>query len=317
MGEVDIGDAATAGLRMMGRQPFSVLCWGLIMAIYVGLLFLLFGGAVAAAVTNLVANAGSTPSPEQILGLLFSTLGFFFFLFVGAELLAIVFRGAAIRAELDPAASSFAYMRLGAQEAWLLAASFVFWLVLFGANMLMAIPVAALGVAQGVGSIAANVQGGAQHAGVFSGLGLLQVLLRLVIYAVSVWLWLRLCLGVVMSFQDRQFRLFEAWAVSRGHVLRMFLTMLLVVLMMFGVGIVMTIIALVTMAVTLGGVFQDPKAFFSQPPSAWLSAVTPLIVVTLVWIVVGVGVGNALTWGALARLWRQLHPEADVAKTFA
>src|SRR5579863_5073522 len=213
--EIDIGDAATAGLRMMGRQPFAVLCWGLVMAIYVGLLFLLFGGAAAAAISNLVATAGSTPQPEQILGLVFSLMGFFFFLFFGAELLSIVLRGAAIRAELDPGASNFAYMRLGAQEAWLLAVSFVFWLTLFGANMLMSIPVVAVTMVGAVGSIASAAQGGAAHAGAMAGLGPIEVLLRLATYAVSIWLWLRLSLGVVMSFNDRQFRLFDAWTLSR------------------------------------------------------------------------------------------------------
>ncbi len=317
MGEIDIGDAATAGLRMMGRQPFSVLCWGLLMGVYVAMLFLLFGGGIAGAVSSLVATAGSTPSPQQIIGLALSTFGFLFFLVVGVELLGVVLRSAAIRAELEPAASNYAYMRLGAQEAWLLAASFVFWLVLLGANMLMSIPAAALSAAAGLGSIAANTQGGAPNLGAMAGFGAVRLLVQLVTSAVSIWIWLRLSLGVVMSFQERQFRLFEAWTVSRGHVLRMFLTMLLVFVMTMGVGLVMFIVALVAFGVGLGPVAHDPKAFFSQPPSAWLSALTPLIVVMLVWIVVGVGVGNALTWGAMARMWRQLHPEGDVAKTFA
>jgi hypothetical protein len=48
-----------------------------------------------------------------------------------------------------------------------------------------------------------------------------------------------------------------------------------------------------------------------------MAALTPVFVVFLIGIVVSVGVGNALIWGAVARMWRQLNPDADVAKTFA
>ena len=43
---------------------------------------------------------------------------------------------------------------------------------------------------------------------------------------------------------------------------------------------------------------------------------TPLLVVGLIWIVVSTSTSNALAWGAVARMWRQLHPDSDVAKTF-
>ena len=315
MAEIDIGDAAMAGVRTITRQPFAVLAWGLMMAILVGLLLLIFGGGIASTISAMV-TAG-TPSPAQIFGLIGGAFGFLFLLIVGVQLLDLVLRAAAIRAELEPDAHNYAYMRMGAQEGWLLAASFVFWLVLLGANIAMSIPIAIISVAASVGSIASAAQGNPDLGTMAAGAGI-RLIGQLIIAAVSIWLWLRLSLGVVMTYHERQFRLFESWALTRGHVLRMFLTMLLVVLMLAAMYIVLWIIGVVTLGMTIVGVAgHDPKAFFSQPPSVWLGALTPLFVVFLVAIVISVGVGNAMIWGAVARMWRQLTPEAEVSKTFA
>jgi len=318
MGEIDIGDAATAGLRMIARQPIAVLCWGLLMAVYVGLLFVLFSGGVASAISTLIANGAAAPPLSLVLQLVLNAFGFLALLIVGTQLLDVVFRAAAIRAELEPQASGFAYMRLGSQEAWILAASFVFGLVLFGANFLMSIPLAIVTMAASIGELAAsNGSSASQGLGMAAGVLVLRFFGQLIITAVSIWLWLRLLLGVVMSYHERQFRLFESWTLTRGHVWRMFLTMLLVTLMLIALGLVMFIVCAITFGVTLGVVAQDPKTFFAQPPATWLAALTPLMVVILIWIVVSVGFTNALMWGAVARMWRQLTPEADAARTFA
>jgi hypothetical protein len=317
MPEINIGEAASAGLRMMARQPLAVLCWGLLMALYVGLLFLMFGTGIAAAISSLVATGGGEPAPAQILALIGACFGFFFFLVVGGQLLALVFRAAAIRAELEPEASAFAYMRFGGQEMWMLGTSLVFWLVLLAANILMSIPLGILTFATAAGSIATAAHGGgAAMGGMLAATSGIRFLGQLAITGVSIWLWLRLCLGVVMTFKEQQFRLFESWSATRGHVWRMFLTMLIVGLIEFAIGLVMFIIAAVTAGVTITGIAQDPQAFFSQPPTVWLGAMTPLLVVALIWIVVATSVSNALAWGAVARMWRQLHPDSDVAKAF-
>ena len=316
MAEIDIGDAAMAGVRTITRQPFSVLVWGLLMAVLVGALFLMFGGGIASTISTIVASGGN-PTPEQILGLVGGAFGFICLLVIGVQLLDLVIRAAAIRAELEPEARTYAYMRMGAQEGWLLATSFVFWLVLFGANVAMAIPLAILQAAAAVGAIASGAQG-APDSGMAAGAVAVNVVGRLIIVAISVWLWLRLSLGVVMTYRERQFRLFESWAVTRGHVWRMFLAMLLVVLMLAAIYLVLWIIGIVTLGMTIVGVAgHDPRAFFSQSPSVWLAALTPLFVVFLIGIVITVGVGNAMIWGAVARMWRQLNPDAEAPKAFA
>jgi hypothetical protein len=319
MAEIDVGDAAMAGVRMITRQPFSVLTWGLLMAILVGLLFLVFGGGLAATISSIVtsSSAGATPTAAEIFGLIAGAFGFLFLLVVGAQLLDLVIRAAAMRAELQPEAHSFAYLRFGSQELWLLAASLVFWMVMLGANIAMSIPVAIISAVSTIGSVSAASQG-APDFGAMAGAAGVRLIGQLIILAVSIWLWLRLSLGVVMTFRDQQFRLFESWALTRGHVWRMFLTMLLVFLMLLAVSLVLWTIGLIAVGATVfSAVAPDPKAFFSRPPAEWMAALTPVFVVFLIGIVVSVGVGNALIWGAVARMWRQLNPDADVAKTFA
>jgi len=314
--EIDIGDAATAGWRTIRRQPFSVLVWGLLMAILVGLLFVAFGGGMASTIGAMIAAGPTGVTPAEVFSLIGGAFGFIFLLIVGVQLLDLVLRAAAIRAVLEPDAHNYAYMRVGGQEGWLLAASLVFWLVLLGANLAMNIPLGIIAIASTVGSIAASSQGSPDF-GAAAGFAGIRIVGQLIIAAVSIWLWLRLSLGVVTTFHERQFRLFESWAMTRGHVLRMFLTMLLVVLMLVAIYIVFWVACLVTLGVTIAGVAShDPKAFFSQPPSVWLGALVPLFVVFLIGIVVNVGVGNALIWGAVARMWRQLNPDAEAAKAF-
>lgn len=96
----------------------------------------------------------------------------------------------------------------------------------------------------------------------------------------------------------------------------MFLTLLLVAAMLLGLGLVMAAVAAVAVAASLAGVGPDPLAFFSRPPALWLGALVPVFIAFLVWIVVSVGIGNALIWGAVARMWRQLNPD-DPSRTFA
>ena len=316
MAEIDIIDAAMAGVRLIGRRPLSVLIWGLSMAVLVAALLAVFGGELAAAISGLIAAGATQPTPQQVLALIFGALGLVLFLGIGAELLALVLRAAAIRAELEPERDSFAYMRVGAEEAWLLGASFVFWLVLLAANFAMSIPIFIITMASAVGA-AASAHGGAPDVGSFAGLALLRVIAQLIVAGVSIWLWLRLSLGIVMTLREKQFRLFESWAATRGHVLRMFLAMLLVWVMLAVLYFVLVMIAAITFGATVVAVGQDPRAFFSRPPAEWLNAMTPLIIVCLVGLVIAVSAGNALIWAAVARMWRQLNPEADAAKAFS
>ena len=70
MAEIDVGDAAMAGVRTIMRQPFSVLAWGLLMAILVGLLFVSFGGGIASTIGAMIAAGPSGVTPAEVLSLI-------------------------------------------------------------------------------------------------------------------------------------------------------------------------------------------------------------------------------------------------------
>ncbi len=321
MAEIDIGDAATAGLKLIGRRPLSVLAWGALASAYVTVIVVLFGGGIAASIIGLVRNRGTEPAPAQIFGLIGGIFGAMLLLIVGLIVISAMIQGAVLRAELEPDRSAFAFLRFSRQELWLIAVNFVTAILLWVAQLVMLIPVMIITIAlaaAGLGSGVDTHNPGAL-ASIFAGAFGIRVIGQLVILAVTLWLWLRLSMGAVMSFREREFRLFESWAITKGHAGRMFLTMLLVWVMIVAVEIVVWIIAMAGAGVTIFANvdLQNPQSMLTIPPAAWIAKLAPLLVILALLLVVVVGVVNALVWGAVARMYRQLHPDADVATTFA
>ena len=248
-------------------------------------------------------------------------MGALVLLWIGLIFLGAVVQGAAIRAELEPDDRSFAYLKFGRQELWLVAVNFVLGLVLWAAQVVMSIPLAILTVGMAAGSVGtANAHDASGFAAAMAGTIGIRLIGQLVIAAVTIWLWLRLCMGPVMSFREREFRLFESWNLTKGHAGRMFLAMLLVVLMLVVVYVVFWIILAAGIGFTVfanASSAQSAQAFFSQPPDVWIGRLVPLLALLGVLMVVAVGVVTAMTWGSVARMYRQLNPDADVATTFA
>jgi hypothetical protein len=321
MAAIQIGEAATAGFRLMARRPFSVLTWGLVTAGYVGLIFALFGASLMTSVAGLVRSPGQTPTPQQIIGLIGASIGMGLLLGLGLLFLSAMVQGAVLRAELEPDKRGFAYLRLGRQELWLIAVNFVTAIVIWAACVVMMIPLFILAGVLGVG--AAGLAGSNRGAGavlpMLMGANLVTFIGQIVILGVAIWIWSRLSMGSVMSFRERQFRLFESWALTKGHALQIFLTMLLVVLILFVAEIVIGIIlgAGVGATVFANQDLRDPAVVAAMPPTAWIGRLAPLLVIYALVAVLFVGFSNAMTWGAVARMYLQLNPPEDVAKTFA
>ncbi len=57
-----------------------------------------------------------------------------------------------------------------------------------------------------------------------------QLPMQMVSWSMSIWLGLRFCMVAPLIFNDRRFRLFESWTLTRGHVWNL-----------FGVGLVMVL----------------------------------------------------------------------------
>ncbi|MBS0412650.1 MAG: hypothetical protein JSR86_22225, partial [Proteobacteria bacterium] len=241
---------------------------------------------------------------------------------IGMLLIGAMIQGAALRAELEPDRRGFAYMRFGSQELWLIAVNFVTAIVLWAAQVVMMIPLVILTAVLGVGA-AASLGGGHDSSATalpaLVGIQAVTFIGQIAILVVSLWIWSRLSMGAVMSFQERQFRLFESWALTKGHALSICLTMVLVFLII----IVAEIVAAVILGAGVGATIfanqdlRDPAALAALPPAAWIGRLAPMLAIGGLVIVVFVGLTNALTWGAVARMYRQLNPPEDVATTFA
>jgi hypothetical protein len=277
-----------------------------------------FGGAIVGAISALAASGNPAhPPPQLILGLIGGAFGFFSLLLIGGQLLDLAIRAAVLRAELEPGHSAFAYLRFGSQELWLIGASLVFWFVLVAANFAMSIPLGIVSMAGAAGTVLSG-GGGTPNVGAIAGMFGIRTVGQLVILAVSTWLWLRLCFGVVMTFRERQFRLFESWAATRGHVLKMFLTLLLVMLMLLVLFTVLaTVCFVVAGAALVSAAAGNWQALWQRPPAEIASLLWPVGIAVLVLIAVNVAVGNALIWSAVARMWQQLNPDADAAGAFS
>jgi len=309
MAQIDIADAATAGVKFTLRRPLTVLVWGALVVVFLALLIGLFGGGIVTSIVALAQSPDASPRPEAILSLIGGFLGFFCLLFLGSMVLGAVVMAAALRAELEPEKTGLAYLRFGAQELWLIGVNFVLWVVLFVAQMVMGIPLIVLMVAMGAASFGMHPGGGsaAFTGAMASALGV-RLIGQLVILGVTVWLWCRLSMGPVMSFRERQFRLFESWNLTRGHAWSIFLTLLVVIVMFIGLEIVLYILGGLAMfaAITPIPGITDFQTFFSRPPGEWIGQFAPAAAIMALLMVILVGVGNAMTWTAVARLYRQI-----------
>lgn len=321
MAEIQIGDAAMAGFKLVGRRPLSVLAWGLVTALFIALILLLFGGGLAAAVVGLMRNRGAEPDPAQVFGLVGSIMGAVLLLIVGLTVIGAMIQGAVFRAELSPEKRGVAYLQFGSQELWLIAVNFVMGVVLWVAQLVMSIPLVIITVMLGVsgaGLGADNHNPGASMSFLAGAVGI-RIIGQLVIAVVTGWLWVRLCLGTVISFRERQFRLFESWSMTKGHGLQMFLVMLLVVLMLAVLYIVAAVILFSGVAGTAmaNADLRDPAVLAALAPGTIIGRFAAVIAIGGILMVIFTGVVNAMTWGAVARMYLQLNPPDDVAKTFA
>ena len=308
MAEIDIDDAAWAGLRIIRRHPGAILVWGLLPVVYIAIILAIFGGGLMEAISSLRPE-GTSGSTRRFVDLLMSLSGIALLLIPGLTIISAVIQGAAIRAVLNPGFTRFAFLALGAQEWWLLATNIVLAIILVMAQFAITILLAPLWAATLLG------QGHSSGQSLVLGLALV---LRLIGLVVSVWLWLRLSLGAVESFDDRAFRLFESWNLTKGRVGPMFLAILLAFLVRLAVSLTLTSVmffAFFLFIVSDPGL-RDLAQLRMLPPAVTGEKLMPLFLLMAPVMVVVVGVDNALKWGVLARLYRQIRPEGDVSHIF-
>jgi len=281
------------------------LAWGLFPVIVVLPLLLLFAGTLF----TLIAAASRAGSDQSAIAAAVVPLigGIFLFVLLAILLAWVVgamITAAAYRAVLHPEQSSFAYLRFGAQELWLMAVAFVMGLVFFALGLVLAIPQSIVSVAMYNSGVGARVA--------------LVLIFALVRYVITIWLWLRLSMAFPMTFAERRFHLFESWALTRGHTVQLLLFGILAVLILFAIDIVACIVGGAAVFALAGGAIEaaraNPQAFFANPQAA-IAAFGPALAVVSLLLVVISGASTAIIRAPFAYIYRRLAGE-DAAAAF-
>ncbi|WP_454714692.1 hypothetical protein [Caulobacter segnis] len=244
MARFSVADAATAGFGVIGRKPLAVLGWGLAMLVATAAplyLLLLFMRPDFAVLMQIAAQQGGESDPET-LGrfmrlqsgmMLFQLVSWIWSTAVNAVICCAVFR-----AVLEPKDSRFGYLRLGAREGWTTLLFLVEYVLAYIAIFVVALLAMVVVAIVGVGA-------GGNSAGAMVGTGLVVGLLVLVLFF---WLALKLSMAAPMTFVDRQFRLFESWSFTKGHVGKLLGVSLLLLVFLIGIEVLFC-------GLVIGGVF--------------------------------------------------------------
>lgn len=304
MAGISVSAAAGAGFELIGRKPLAVLGWGLLIFVagvlpVVGV-FALVGPTMIALFRQMATHPNVPPDPAQ-----FSNMGGLMLLNPLIQLLSILFRavlcGAVFRAVLTPKDSAYAYLRIGMKEVWLAVLFLAEGILSVMLIMAVAIPVAIV-----VGLSIAFLNHAV--AAIFT------VLTVLAAIGLVIWILLRFALAAPMTFEEGEFRLFESWAVTRGHALQLLGLGLLIFLLLLLVELVLMAAFGISMLAVFGSFhFQKAQvmAFVQQPPSAWMGgAAVVFLVIGLVWSVLIAGV-HAVLFAPFAAFYRMLRPAPE------
>ena len=198
-------------------------------------------------------------------------------------------------------------MRLGGGELWIMLVNFVMGLMFAVAFFVLMMLV---GIVTGV--MAAGSNGQPNPAVV-----LIIPLAELLVGGALLFFWLRLCLAAPMSFHRRGFHIFESWALTRGHWLKLFAVGVVMVAILIGLEILCSILGGVGMLVSAGSMQAytgNPQAMFANP-QALFSALGPVLIIWALLYVLFAGISNAMFKAPLAYVYKSLT-QADVAQTF-
>lgn len=263
-----IGEAVKSGFQIIRDHPAAILMWSLAYFVIV----LLPQGAMIAAIWPDIVRAGEEaarsagpdgPTSEEIeaaLGMQGEMMLMQLVQIVTGILWMVLFYGAVYRVVLEPQNRAHWYMRLGDQELWLGVVSIVAFVIFFMVIMAAMIPAVIFGVAF-------TTMGGRMTASGWIVGGLLVA----ACFVAFFWAAIRLSLAYPMSFAERKFRLFESWALTRGHAWRMFLTVLAVIGLVLLLELLLFVLLIAAILVIAGILAVDPQgalARFIEDPLA-------------------------------------------------
>lgn len=309
MARFSVADAATAGFGVIARKPLAVLAWGLAMFVATAApmyFLLLLMRPDFAMLMQMGAQQGPANDPEMFGRLMRMQSGMMLFqllFWMWSTAVKAVICCAVFRAVLQPQDSRFGYLRLGAQEGWLTLLFLVEYVLAYIAFFVVALLGMVLVAIVGVGA-------GGNSAGAMVGTGLVVGVLVLILF---LWLALKLSMAAPMTFADRQFRLFESWGFTKGHVGKLLGVSLLLFVFLVGIE-VLFVGAVIGGVFTLGGQMSwlfEPgaaQALLREPPMEIVRKLGPAIAVAgVLWVVFSTVVVTVFCapWAASYRALRE------------
>jgi len=309
MAEISVGAAVSEGFALIRRAPATVVIWGFAQVGLLAVVFTVLSPVYAAMFEAFRASAAWGTGADAFQSMnpaVMQTQGLTYLIDVVEVGFAAVMYCAAYRAVLHPEQSAFGYLRVGMPElyvgALLIGAYFVFFIGILIIVIVVGIIVAIFAV---------------MH--LWPAAIILGIVGALAVIVASFYIALRFSLIGPMIVDDGKFHFEDAWALTRGHVLPLFLVALVLVLVVLAAEIVL---GLVFVAIGLGGLsalaggLGNLPTFFQQPVGTIFARLSPLLVIAaMIWIPVA-GAMNAILLAPWARAYRDLKP-TDVSATFA
>jgi hypothetical protein len=253
MSDFSIGDAVGSGFGLIARRPIAVIVWGMVYTLIVILPLPLVGGlmlsdlpAFLKSVQDAAQQGGETAGPPPAFFALQSKMMLLQPLMLLTSLGGrALLTGAIFRGVLEPDNRKFLSLRFGKQELWLALLFLAFGFVIGFGIFLIAIAAVILGfLGWFIGNLAPHPWGG------WLG-GLLVAADVIGAIVVSFWVVLRLSLAPAITFVDKEFRLFESWSLTKGHVWKL-----------FGLGLILTALAIVIVSIVDGFMFAGVISMF-------------------------------------------------------
>ncbi|HEY2179096.1 MAG TPA: hypothetical protein VGH15_10970 [Caulobacteraceae bacterium] len=298
MASFNIEDAAFVGPGLIIRKPGAVIAWALVWAVFLIVLTAPFSGMITALISLDVKSQGHIAVGGG-LPLLGGIVAWVLLLWIGALVIGAVVQSAIIRAVLEPDNSAAAYLRFGREETFVLSVNFVKALILLAVSVLVG---AAVGIVEAI-------LGGAGPGAVL----IAKSIGDFINLAVIIWVNLRFSAAAPMSFQERHFRLFEAWTLTRGQTWRLVGVAVLVAVMIAVIWLIGACAAVGGSIMILNGGphLTDLRDLLSTVPSEWVPVLAPYFWLTAV---VSLVAGALITPIALApwpHIYRKLGAEVE------
>ncbi|HEY2662676.1 MAG TPA: hypothetical protein VGI79_23360 [Caulobacteraceae bacterium] len=302
MSDFSVGEAGVSGLGLIGRRPGAVFLWGLTYLVIYGLPAIGFWLLIMpdfSALTHI--SPGAAPNDPAVMAMMTRVQLINLPLMVCPMVARALVSSAICRAVLEPEASRFGYLRLGMQELWVGLVTFVLGLLVavavLTAIIVLAIPVGA----------AALILRGTVGPGTWVLIGVIAVS---ALAGGAIWVALRFCLAVPMSFAAREFRLFESWAATRGRVLPLLGTGLIAMALIWLLEIVVLSVVGAAILIAIGGHWLPNMAALGarSDPAAWLGSLAPWIAVGTALLCLFAGAASAILIAPFATVYRAIAP---------